>query len=77
MPIVMFFANSDQTHPDQNSGISWARSNVLPWIQRSAAPFVVSLVLPSLQQLPAVLSWNRTLKANMKTLLQLKKKAEE
>ena len=26
MRIVMFFANSDQTHPDQNSGISWARS---------------------------------------------------
>jgi len=74
MRIVMFFANSDQTHPGQNSGISWARSNVLPWIQRSAAPFVVSLVLPSLQQLPAVLSWNRTLKANMKRLLQLKKK---
>jgi hypothetical protein len=38
MRIVMFFANSDQTQPDQNSGISWARSNVLPWIQVNRGP---------------------------------------
>ena len=34
MRIVMFFANSDRTHLDHNSAISWGTlRSVLPWIQ--------------------------------------------
>jgi hypothetical protein len=59
MRIVMFFANSDQTpsRPEFRYQLGTLR-NVLPRVQRSAGPFVIFLVLPSLQQLPAVLSGN-------------------